>query len=384
MTEESDPTRAARQRRSKGTVDTFSGSRLSVARRMARLPRTELAQRVGVTPTAITQLERGYNKPTTTVAAELSLALGVPREFLQRSVAAQPIAASTAHFRSLRSTPALSREQALAFAELGLELLAAVEDYVDLPAPNLPSLEHHDVTAIAGLEAAAADARHHLGVADGPVPNVVRLLEAHGVFVLRFPDDQVDPHVDAFSTTATVRPVVVMSPLKNDKARSRFDAAHELGHLVLHAEAEPGSKVVEHQAHSFAAAFLTPADQIADDLPRRLDWQTFHDAKRRWGVSLKALLYRAHTLGLITDGTYRRGNIQLNQWGNPEPGPLGPPEQPSLLGTAAGLLIQHGITIEQLASHAAMPAETAEYLIAAATDLRPSITASASRRARCP
>jgi Zn-dependent peptidase ImmA (M78 family)/transcriptional regulator with XRE-family HTH domain len=373
VSKDSDPTRAARQRRSMGTVESFSGSRLSVARRMARLPRAELARRVGVTPTAITQLERGYNKPTTTVAAELSLALGVPRDFLQRSVATQPIAASTAHFRSLRSTPAISREQALAFAELGLELLTAVEDYVDLPEVSLPSLEHHDLTTTAGLEAAAADARRDLGLTDGPVPNVVRLLESHGVLVLRVPEGRVDRQVDAFSTSATIRPVVVMSPLKDDKARSRFDAAHELGHLVLHADAEPGSKVVEHQAQSFAAAFLTPADQIAEDLPRRLDWQILHRAKRRWGVSLKALLYRARSLGLITDGTYRRGNMQLADWGNPEPGPLGPPEQPSLLGTAASLLGQSGITVDQLASHAAMPLEIAKDLIAAATDLRPSI-----------
>lgn len=61
------------------------------------------------------------------VAAELSLALGVSRNFLERSVATEPIAASTAHFHSLRSTPALAREQALAYAELGLELLAAGE-----------------------------------------------------------------------------------------------------------------------------------------------------------------------------------------------------------------------------------------------------------------
>lgn len=34
----------------------------------------------------------------------------------------------------------------------------------------------------------------------------------------------------------------------DDKARSRFDAAHELGHLLLHHDAEPGSKVIENQA----------------------------------------------------------------------------------------------------------------------------------------
>jgi hypothetical protein len=131
---------------------------------------------------------------------------------------------------------------------------------------------------------------------------------------------------------------------------------------------------VEHQAHTFAAAFLAPADQIAEDLPRRLDWQVFHRAKRRWGVSLKALIYRARTLGLITDGSYRRGNIQLAEWGNPEPGPLGPPEQPSLLGMAADLLVRSGVSVEQIAEHAAMPVETAKSLVSAATDGRPRIS----------
>ena len=373
MSAPQDRSLAARQRRALGTVDTFSGARLGIARRMARLPRTELAAKVGISPAAITQLERDLIRPATATAAELCLALGVPAAFLLHAVAPQPIPASAVHFRSLRSTPAMSRDQALAFAELSLEVLAAIEDYVDLPGVSLPALDVPARDTPEGVARAAGQARRALGVADGPVPHVVRLLEAHGVLVLRLPDDLTDRRVDAFSTTAGRRPVVLLSPMKDDKARSRFDCAHELGHLLLHHDAEPGSKVIENQAQAFAAAFLTPADQVAEDLPRRLDWPALHRAKRRWGVSLKALVYRAHSLKLLNDAAYRRANVQLAAWGTPEPGPLGPPESPSLLGTAIAMLADIGITIDDIAEHGSLPAERVHDIVDAATNRRPHV-----------
>jgi Zn-dependent peptidase ImmA (M78 family)/transcriptional regulator with XRE-family HTH domain len=370
----SEAVHAARRRRGTGTVAMFSGTRLSIARRMARMSRAELATLVDISPTAITQLERELYRPTTAVAAELALRLGVPGEFLLRGVANQSIPASAAHFRSLRATPAISREQALAFAELALEVLVAVEDFVDLPNVNLPSLSGYFGEISRGdTERGAAEARQMLSVADGPVPHVVRLLETRGVLVLRYPADSLDKRVDAFSTTVTSRPVVLLSPAKDDKARSRFDAAHELGHLLLHPDAEPGSKVIENQAQDFAAAFLTPAEQIVDDLPRNLDWDALHAAKRRWGISLRALVYRAHSLGILTDSAYRRGNVALATWGTPEPGPLGPPESPSLLGTAIALMADHGTTADDLAEHASLPLQQVELVVAAATDNRPKV-----------
>jgi len=61
---------------------------------MARLPRTELAAKVGISPAAITQLERGLIRPTTMVAAQLALALGVPGSFLLHPSSPEPIPAS--------------------------------------------------------------------------------------------------------------------------------------------------------------------------------------------------------------------------------------------------------------------------------------------------
>ncbi|NED56599.1 ImmA/IrrE family metallo-endopeptidase, partial [Micromonospora aurantiaca] len=83
---------------------------------------------------------------------------------------------------------------------------------------------------------------------------------------------QAAERVDAFSVGVHPRPMVFFNPAKGDYWRNRFDAAHELGHLVMHADAEPGEKVVEDQAHRFAAEFLMPEQDIATELPATPDW----------------------------------------------------------------------------------------------------------------
>jgi Zn-dependent peptidase ImmA (M78 family)/DNA-binding XRE family transcriptional regulator len=373
MTDQPSPATAARRRRGSGVAEDFDGRRLAVARRLACMPRSELARRIEVTPAAVTQYERGLARPTMTVLARIGPTLGMPREFFSRGLDIPEVRSSTAHFRSLRNTPANRREQALAFGELALAVLDLIERYVDLPPIRLPTIDLPAQPSEADIAGAARRARHELAVGTGPVPHVVRLLEAHGVLVVRLPAERFDARVDAFSSseTASGRPLVVMSPLKDDKARSRFDASHELGHLLMHAGVEPGSKVVESQAMSFAAEFLMPRAEIEDDLPSRVDWQTFHELKRHWGVSLKALVYRAHKLGRLSDLSYRRANDQLKRWGHPEPGPLGPPESPSVLGAAADLLQQSGTHLGTLAEAARIPLASVHAVVAAGRTDKP-------------
>ncbi len=362
---------AARRRRAAGTATDFDGARLALARRLARQPRTALAASTSVTATAITQYERGQARPTAPVLAELSLALGVPADFFRHGQPIQALSPNAAHFRSLRATPALARDQALAFAELALAVVEIIEQYVDLPPVDLPEFPVAPDAPASAVAEAARTTRTHFRMASGPISHVVRLLEAHGVLVLRLPDDCVDRRVDAFSTRATTRPIVLLSPMKDDKARSRFDAAHELGHLVMHPDVEPGSKIVESQANAFAAEFLMPGDQVRADLPQRVDWERLHAAKRRWGTSLRALVYRAHALGLLSEPAYRRANVRLAQEGNPEAGPLGPPESPTLVGSALKLLADHGTTVDQLAAAARLPLEQVHHVRRAGSDTRP-------------
>ena len=327
--------RAAR-RRSAGVAIDFDPARLALARRLAALPRTKLAQALGVTAAAVTQFEKGQAKPTLPIVHGLATVLDVPTEFFRAGRPVPSLSASGAHFRSLRSTSALERERALAFAEVTLAVLAAVEQQVHLPPPALPDLDVPGDLTPADVVDLAGQARHRLGLTGGPVPHMVRLLEANGVAVVRLDTAEVR-RVDAFSHPGH-RPIVLLNPAQQDKARSRFDAAHELGHLLMHHDVEPGSRLVEQQAQTFAAEFLAPAAEITEQLPTRVDWVVLHELKRRWGLSLQALVVRAHLLGRFSERSAQQALRQLTTWGLPEPGPLGDLEAPVLLPRAIDLL----------------------------------------------
>ncbi|ADB33669.1 protein of unknown function DUF955 [Kribbella flavida DSM 17836] len=361
----------ARGRRSAGVAVRFDPLRLALARRLRGLRRTELAARVDVTPAAISQFERGQARPTVPLVAAMSLALGVPAEFFTLDRPLQPGSASSPHFRSLRTTSQLERDRALAFAELAADVLSALEQKVELPQPLLPDLRAPESPSLEQIGELAAQTRSFFELEPGPVPHVVRLLETAGVLVLRLPEVSVT--VDAFSAHLPTRPVVLLNPAKNDAARARFDAAHELAHLVMHFDAAPGSSIVEKEAHSFAAEFLMPREQLIDELPRRLDWQQLHLLKQRWGVSLKALVYRAHHLGVLTPNAYRRGMQQLKEWAYPEPGPLSTVEAPSLLQLSSELLLDAGIDLERLADELHLPTAVLSDVLQAGSDVRPRV-----------
>jgi Zn-dependent peptidase ImmA (M78 family) len=118
---------------------------------------------------------------------------------------------------------------------------------------------------------------------------------------------------------------VVLATDKNDRARSRFDGAHELGHLVMHGEHVWGLKQVESQAHAFAAAFFMPDRDILDELPSCADWPS-PTAGGWWQVSLAALLPRAKNLGRMTDASYFTAVKALSArgWRRQEPIPIAP------------------------------------------------------------
>ena len=133
------------------------------------------------------------------------------------------------------------------------------------------------------------------------------------------------------------------------------------------------SRLVENQAHRFASEFLMPRDEIIDDLPRRIDWPTFHDLKRHWGVSLRALVFRAHTLGRLSDASYRRANQQLSIWGIPEPGPLGPAESPQVLGMARKVITDSGYAFDDVMAAGRVAPQVAEEVMEAASGNRPKL-----------
>lgn len=333
----------------------FDGDRLTLARQLAGLRKNALAGLIGKTPTAVAAYESGQKKPAPATIAALSLALEVDPAFFTARPRATA-AATTPHFRSLRSTSQISREQAAAYGRLAVDISTVIERHVEFPARDVPSCPVPFDAAGRLPEEAAVLVRRHWGLPPGPIGPLIRLVENHGCLVVFSPMDNAT--VDAYSFDTPQRPVMLLNPMKDDYYRQRFDVAHELGHLVMHVDAEPGGRAVEDQANRFAAEFLMPAADIVDQLPSRADWRRLGELKQHWNVSLQALLYRARTLRVMSDVTYRNAMTTVTNrgWRRREPGPRPLLEQPSLLPKAVDLLTeQTGVDERALAAECQAP-----------------------------
>jgi Zn-dependent peptidase ImmA (M78 family) len=215
-------------------------------------------------------------------------------------------------------------------------LVQLVEQYVELPQPDIPDHLAGDLS-VEAIEQTASDLRNLWGLGQGPISNMVALLEGRGCIVSRIIAGS--GAVDAFSGRVGLRPFAILTVDKDNAERSRFDAAHELGHLVLHQDVNPGSQAAEKQAHAFASAFLMPRDVIAEELPSRLDFASYFELKVRWRVNVAALLYRARQVGRLSDPGFRRAMTDLNAngWRIHEP-MSGPHEIPTVIAAALVLL----------------------------------------------
>lgn len=325
----------------------FDGARLTMARHLGGLRKSDLAAMIDKSPTAVAAWESGAKRPTAATVAQLALGLSVEPGFFAARPEDVAAVSTTPHFRSLRSTSQLARDQAFAYGQLAIDVVSSLERHVEFPEVDVPTFPVSvDDTEGDAPELAAQHVRQLWDMGLGPVGHLVRALENHGVLVVFSP--QQTASVDAYSFDSQVRPVVVLNPIKRDYYRQRFDVAHELGHLVMHGDAEPGGRIVEEQAHRFAAELLMPAVQIRDVLPATMGgsvWVALAKLKEQWGVSIQALLFRARRLGRLGDVSYRNAMTTLSArgWRRDEPGLVIAVEQPSLMPRAVELLDQEGI-----------------------------------------
>lgn len=327
-------------------VRRFTPSRLTLAREIEGLTAKELADRIEATPSAISQFESGSARPKAETIIRLALALGVTPEFFAGE-SIQSIQDFRCHFRSLRTATAKERKRVLARGTAIKRLVERVREMVNFPAEKITAL-HSVWTAQRNPEALARAARDYWHLGYGPISDMVGLVESLGVIPLEIPGHT--RRLDAFSAWVDGLPMVFLSTEKDSASRRRFDVAHELGHLLMHWECEPGSKLAEEEADAFASAFLLPREPFTAECPRSLDWTRLRALKQRWGVSLAAIIRRARDIGLLTEATYRRAFTYLNGTGWRIQEPDEPAmEHPCLLARALGLLREAGITLRELA-----------------------------------
>jgi Zn-dependent peptidase ImmA (M78 family)/DNA-binding XRE family transcriptional regulator len=313
----------------------FHGDRLRLARMLASISLDELGGMVGVSRQFVHRLETNTNEPTGELRAALAAALDVTPNFFAAPVV-HPVREDDCHFRRLATAPRTILAQAAARGTIVEALVDALDRRLRLPSVDFP--EATNPSSMEEVERIAEEARRHwrLGL-DAPITSMTRVVENAGAVVVHF--DDISDRIDALSI-ARRRPLIVRSSAKTAAVRLRFDLAHEAGHLVMHQGITTGDKATEEQAHRFASAFLIPRTAFAKEFPRTrriLDWAGLFGMKRRWKVSVRAIVRRAFDLGLIDAAQYRTANVHLVKTGQAKTERYDDaiePERPELLHSA--------------------------------------------------
>lgn len=284
----------------------FTPSRLALARKRRGFTKKALAASAGLSLRSVTGYESGSQEPTEATIAELAKALEFPIAFFS-GPDPQDLSTERASFRALTKMTATQRNQTLSAGALAVELSHWIEQRFELPTAAVPNFAHVDP------ELAAEGVRADWGLGERPVANLIHLLESKGVRVFSLAEECRE--IDAFSFWDEGVPYIFLDTQKSAE-RSRLDAAHELGHLVLHVGHElPRGKDHEREAFQFGSAFLMPKGDVTAHAPRSGRIPDLIKAKKRWGVSVASLAYRMHQIGLLSEWQYYSIFVQLGQMG---------------------------------------------------------------------
>jgi Zn-dependent peptidase ImmA (M78 family)/DNA-binding XRE family transcriptional regulator len=351
----------------------FSGARLREARQARGLSVATFAELVGVTAQVIYSYEGRKSSPTPDVLPRLAAAANVLPSFF--TMPERPAARQQTYFRSMAAATKTARIRAEHRLQWLIDVVEYLEGFVlfpDIDLPDVAPTTDFRLLSDQDIEDAADALREAWRLGPGPVANMVLLLENHGVVVAR--DRLGADTLDGLSRFGDVgnRPFVIVGTDKGSPARWRFDAAHELGHLLLHrgVTADQLTKTedynqVERQAHRFASALLLPLAPFGEDL-FGVNLDVLQSLKPKWNVSISMMIMRATHAGFISSDEQRRLWIAMSRrkWRTKEPlDDSTPIEEPRMLRRAFELLLANGDqTASDVCARLGLPANDIEAL----------------------
>lgn len=326
--------------------------------RQARITRgytiAELADLIGISKQAVSQFELGKNEPGKANLLNISRVLNYPVSFFYKEYPGVENSDSLVFFRSRRTTTVKNKNAAREKIEIFREIHDYLAEYVEFPELNLPRIEYPDANMELDenlIEEYAQKLRIHWGLGNGPIPNLMNIAQKNGIMIsqmiLRI------QKIDAFSVWYDGIPYIFLSADKQSNARIRFDIAHELGHLIMHSdiysEDEFEKNVIkdklEREADRFAAAFLLPEKTFSRDVISS-SLSDYIPLKKKWLVSLGAMIYRVDDLGLLSENQVKYLKDQMTShmyWQNEPLDKEIPIEKPFACKQAVELLLDNNI-----------------------------------------
>lgn len=297
------------------------GQRLAQARRMRGMSLRALAEATGgkITYNALHRYELGQMMPSDDVLIAVADALDQALDFFFRpaTVKLQEIKFRKTSGLGAKSEDAI-REKALDFFERYQEIeyiLSLSAEFKDPLGRQFRMAKPEDT------ETAAEKIRKDWKLGEDALPSVVEILEGKGVkvFEVEAPD-----RFSGFAGWTDGHPVMVLAKALNaDIPRKRLTALHELAHILFRSRTAMSHKEMEHYCFRFAGAMLIPRKVFKADwggFRHRVSLEELIDLKRRYGISLAAIMYRANDLGLVDKALYDHFQIVRRKRGWHLPG----------------------------------------------------------------
>ena len=299
-------------------MNNFSNHLLTLARESRGKSQTELAQIISIDQAHLSRIEKGIiTNPSSDIVKSIASELNYPVDFFYQSISHSPI--SDFFYRKRITLPAKEKNKLEAQIEILRLVFDKLAQAVDLPALNLPKLQ---VNANLSASDIGILVREFFSINRGPVKNLINVLEKHGVFVLYVnADSQKFDGLTVFTTKN--HPLIILNKnMPND--RKRFSLAHELGHQIMHLpfryEFETYDRIksdpdlFETEADTFASEFLLPTSEVKYEL-NNINYNKLSELKLYWNVSKRAIVFKAKSIGSISEDRYKFLMIELSRRG---------------------------------------------------------------------
>lgn len=303
-------------------ITAFNGKRLRSARLYNGLTIADVAGATNISKQSISQFETGKMEPKMETIMKLAVCLGFPREFFYQKIKDKVLVGDT-YFRSLSTTTNKERLSQIEKIKILVGLYKVIQEYVFFPELNLYKVPENDEIDVEDL---ATKVRQHWGLKQEPITNIINLMERNGVIMSSATTSisEKGTKIDAFSQIQLVNnnpvAVVILGSDKDNAFRRNFNAAHELGHLILddYYNVSDMSKLeykeMEDNMNRFAGALLIPSETYQKDLntSSKSDLGFYIQLKKKYKVSAAALIVRAKQLDLISTNQYQYLMKQLS------------------------------------------------------------------------
>lgn len=338
----------------------FLPSRLKEARESRGLTMRELADLINANNHQIvSKYENGKSIPPAEVLMRIMSELKFPYDFFFSEEIDENREESVVYFRSrAKATAKLKKIHQIKISWLS-RIYSYLDQVIEFPEINVPNYgndhsQFFKTTSNNQIENIAKKLREHWNLNNGPITDMTHLLEKNGVIISAVKSDLFT--IDACSKWINKNLFILVGNEKASASRIKFTLAHELGHSILHKNIKSEDfnksevyKRIEREANYFASAFLLPAESISKELiSHSLDYYVL--LKKRWQVSIQAMIYRSNDLNLITDfqTSYLWKQIAKKGWRIKEP--LDDElvaETPNLIKEAIELIVDHHVETKQ-------------------------------------